>query len=145
MKHKSKVINNLVLKRKNRPGLAARHGQNPVLSAGLIPCRNAPGLVNRLIIFRLALEAEGHGTDSVITAYHHFPEPDAHPRPLVKIVATAVSGGGGFGGQEGPITQIGGGADSVLADLLRLRPAEAGDGLRDGLLQGVEREVAEPG
>ena len=74
---------------------------------------------------RFAPEAEGHGTDSVIAAYHYH-QGQIRPRvPLVKIVASALTlGSGGSGGREGPIAQIGAGFGSLLGNLLHLRPAE---------------------
>jgi len=83
------------------------------------------GIVSGLLVFTLAPEAEGHGTDAVIAAYHHR-QGQIRPRvPLVKIVASAITlGTGGSGGREGPIAQIGAGFGSLLANLLRLRPAD---------------------
>ncbi|MGD0652887.1 MAG: chloride channel protein [Thermoguttaceae bacterium] len=82
------------------------------------------GLASGLLVYSLAPEAEGHGTDAVIAAYHS-PQGQIRPRvPLVKIVASALTiGTGGSGGREGPIAQIGAGFGSVLANLLHLRPA----------------------
>ena len=72
-----------------------------------------------LLVYSLAPEAEGHGTDAVIAAYHS-PQGQIRPRvPLIKIVASALTiGTGGSGGREGPIAQIGAGFGSVLANLL---------------------------
>jgi len=83
------------------------------------------GIISGLLVFTLAPEAEGHGTDSVIAAYH-YRQGQIRPRvPLVKIVASAITlGTGGSGGREGPIAQIGAGFGSLLANLLRLRAAE---------------------
>ncbi len=83
------------------------------------------GLCSGILVFTVAPEAEGHGTDSAISAYH-FRQGQIRPRvPLVKIVASALTlGTGGSGGREGPIAQIGAGFGSLLASLLRLRPAE---------------------
>ncbi len=79
------------------------------------------GLLSGVLVFTLAPEAEGHGTDAVITAYHQE-QGQIRPRvPLVKIVASALTlGTGGSGGREGPIAQIGAGFGSVLANLLHL-------------------------
>src|SRR5262249_7144615 len=81
------------------------------------------GLVSGWIVFRYAPEAEGHGTDSVIAAYHHKQGVIRGRVPLIKLVASAITlGTGGSGGREGPIAQIGAGFGSALAGLLRLGP-----------------------
>ncbi len=83
------------------------------------------GLLSGVIVYTFAPEAEGHGTDSVIAAYHYH-QGQIRPRvPLVKIIASALTlGSGGSGGREGPIAQIGAGFGSLLANLLHLRPAD---------------------
>ena len=83
------------------------------------------GLLSGLLVFTFAPEAEGHGTDSVIDAYHRK-QGQIRPRvPLIKIVASAITiGTGGSGGREGPIAQIGAGFGSLLANLLRLSVAD---------------------
>src|SRR5947209_5410844 len=83
------------------------------------------GLISGWIVFTFAPEAEGHGTDAVIDAYHRK-QGVIRPRvPLIKIVASALTiGSGGSGGREGPIAQIGAGFGSFLATLLKMRPAE---------------------
>ena len=86
----------------------------------------------------MAPEAEGHGTDSAIAAYHYH-QGQIRPRvPLVKIVASALTlGTGGSGGREGPIAQIGAGFGSLLANLLRLRPAERRVLMAAGMGSGI--------
>ena len=83
------------------------------------------GLASGILVFTVAPEAEGHGTDSVIAAYHNR-QGQIRPRvPLVKIFASALTiGTGGSGGREGPIAQIGAGFGSFLANLLRLQPTD---------------------
>jgi CIC family chloride channel protein len=83
------------------------------------------GLVSGWIVFRFAPEAEGHGTDAAIAAYH-FHDGLIRPRvSLVKLLASAVTlGTGGSGGREGPIALIGAGFGSVLSRLLRLSVVE---------------------
>jgi CIC family chloride channel protein len=83
------------------------------------------GLISGWLVFSLAPEAEGHGTDAVIDAYHRR-QGIIRPRvPLIKIVASALTiGSGGSGGREGPIAQIGAGFGSFLATLLHMRPVE---------------------
>ncbi|MGI5869763.1 MAG: chloride channel protein [Kiritimatiellia bacterium] len=79
------------------------------------------GLVSSAIVLRFAPEAEGHGTDAAIEAYH-FRGGKVRPAvPPVKAIATAlVIGTGGSAGCEGPITQIGSGFGSAVASLLGL-------------------------
>jgi CIC family chloride channel protein len=83
------------------------------------------GLISGMLVFTVAPEAEGHGTDAVVAAYHHH-DGSIRPRvPLVKMIASALTiGTGGSGGREGPIAQIGAGFGSFLAGALRLRPAD---------------------
>lgn len=96
------------------------------------------GLLSGLIVYRLAPEAEGHGTDAAIAAYHYH-QGTIRPRvPLVKIVASAITlGTGGSGGREGPIAQIGAGFGSFLGGVLRLRPAERRILLAAGMGAGI--------
>jgi CIC family chloride channel protein len=96
------------------------------------------GLAAGLIIYTLAPEAEGHGTDSAIAAYHQHQGYMRPIVPVVKIVASALTiGTGGSGGREGPIAQIGAGFGSLLAGLLRLRPAERRVLLAAGMGAGI--------
>ncbi len=96
------------------------------------------GIVSGLLVFTLAPEAEGHGTDAAIAAYHHH-QGNIRPRvPLVKILASAITiGTGGSGGREGPIAQIGAGFGSLLGRLLRLRAAERRILMAAGMGAGV--------
>ena len=73
------------------------------------------GLVSGLLVYRFAPEAEGHGTDAAIAAYHEH-QGYIRPRvPLIKLLASALTiGSGGSGGREGPIAQIGAGFGSML-------------------------------
>ena len=111
------------------------HALNPWLLL-LIP--TVGGLLSGILVFTLAPEAEGHGTDAVISAYHNK-QGQMRPRvPLVKIVASALTlGTGGSGGREGPIAQIGAGFGSLLANLLRLRPAERRVLMAAGMGSGI--------
>lgn len=96
------------------------------------------GLVSGFIVFRFAPEAEGHGTDGAIEAYH---EKDGFIRrrvPFVKLIASAITiGTGGSAGREGPIAQIGAGFGSFLATTLRLSKRERRLLLAAGLGAGV--------
>src|SRR5437763_490001 len=78
------------------------------------------GLVAGIIVFSLAPEAEGHGTDAAIAAFHQG-KPIRARIPLVKLVASAITiGSGGSGGREGPAAQISAGFGSLLGSLLHL-------------------------
>jgi CIC family chloride channel protein len=96
------------------------------------------GLVSGCLVFWLAPEAEGHGTDAAIAAYH-YRQGEIRPRvPLVKIIASALTiGTGGSGGREGPIAQIGAGFGSFLGSMLRLGPAERRILMAAGMGAGV--------
>jgi CIC family chloride channel protein len=96
------------------------------------------GLVSGWIVFTFAPEAEGHGTDAAIAAYH-FGGGRIRPRvPLIKILASAITlGTGGSGGREGPIAQIGAGCGSWLGGVMRLRPSERRVLLAAGMGAGV--------
>ena len=81
----------------------------------------AGGLIGGLLIYWLAPEAEGHGTDAVIDAYHRRGGYIRARVPVVKALASAVTlGSGGSAGREGPVAQIGAGIGSSVARLLRL-------------------------
>ncbi|HEX8203737.1 MAG TPA: chloride channel protein, partial [Isosphaeraceae bacterium] len=83
------------------------------------------GLISGLIVFTWAPEAEGHGTDALVRAFHRGGGQIRARVPLIKAVASIITiGTGGSAGQEGPIAQIGAGFGSLLARLLRLTPDE---------------------
>lgn len=83
------------------------------------------GLIAGVIVFRFAPEAEGHGTDAVVDAFHRKGGLIRGRVPIVKTIASAITiGSGGAGGREGPIAQIGAGFGSVFATLLGLSPRE---------------------
>jgi chloride channel protein, CIC family len=101
------------------------HGLGPVRPwmIALLPALG--GLLVGLLVYTLAPEAEGHGTDSVIDAFHNKQGRIAGKVPIVKMIASALTiGSGGSAGREGPITQIGAGFGSVLGRWLRLPPAQ---------------------
>ena len=83
------------------------------------------GLLSGILIYRFAPEAEGHGTDAMIRAYHDQGGAMRARVPLVKAVASALTiGSGGAAGREGPVVQIMAGIGSVLAQRLGLSAEE---------------------
>jgi CIC family chloride channel protein len=79
------------------------------------------GLLAGFIVYRFAPEAEGHGTDAAIDAYHNQQGRIRRRVPIVKAISAALTlGSGGSGGREGPIAQIGAGFGSFLAQRLGL-------------------------
>ena len=79
------------------------------------------GLIAGFLVYRFAPEAEGHGTDSAIDAYHNKQGRIRARVPIIKALASAATlGSGGSGGREGPIAQIGAGFGSFLGDRLGL-------------------------
>jgi CIC family chloride channel protein len=79
------------------------------------------GLVSGILVYLLAPEAEGHGTDAAIDAYHHHEGKIRARVPFVKAIASAITmGTGGSAGREGPIAQIGAGLGSNIAGWLGL-------------------------
>ncbi len=83
------------------------------------------GLLSGIIVYTLAPEAEGHGTDAAIASYHFRGSKVRPIVPLIKAIASAITiGSGGAAGREGPAAQIGSGATAVLCDVLRVPVAE---------------------
>jgi CIC family chloride channel protein len=83
------------------------------------------GLGAGLLIFLIAPEAEGHGTDAMIDAFHHAGGFVRKRVPPIKVLASALTiGSGGSAGKEGPIAQIGAGLGSMLASWMGLRPRD---------------------
>ncbi len=83
------------------------------------------GLLAGALVFLFAPEAEGHGTDAVIRAYHELGGRIRARVPVVKTLASAITlGSGGSGGREGPIAQIGAGLASVVSDVLHFKDSE---------------------
>jgi CIC family chloride channel protein len=96
------------------------------------------GLLSGLLVFRFAPEAEGHGTDAAIAAFHHHPRGIRARIPAVKLVASAITiGSGGSGGREGPTAQISAGFGSFLGRLLDLDARDARIAVAVGMAAGI--------
>jgi len=96
------------------------------------------GLVSGWIVYTFAPEAEGHGTDAAINAYHNQGGFIRNRVPIVKTLASAITlTTGGSGGREGPIAQIGAGFGSFLATRLKLSHRERRIMMAAGVGAGV--------
>ena len=77
--------------------------------------------VSSVIVYRLAPEAEGHGTDAAVAAFHKRAASIPFRVPVVKLVASALAiGTGSSGGVEGPSVQMGAGVGSTLARIAKM-------------------------
>ncbi len=94
----------------------------PMARPWLLPLVTAlGGLLSGIIVFKLAPEAEGHGTDSAIDAIHHKQGIVRARIPPIKLIASAITiGSGGSGGREGPAAQISAGFGSLMGKWLGL-------------------------
>lgn len=96
------------------------------------------GLIAGFIVYKWAPEAEGHGTDAAIEAFHHKRGIIRKRVPFLKTIASAITiGSGGSAGREGPIAQIGAGFGSYLATKLGLTDKERRIMMVAGIAGGV--------
>jgi CIC family chloride channel protein len=79
------------------------------------------GLLSGVLVYTFAPEAEGHGTDAAVEAFH-FKGGRIRPIvPAIKAIASAITiGSGGAAGREGPTAQISVGVGSIFADIMHL-------------------------
>src|SRR6202035_5745200 len=83
-------------------------------------------LIGAVLVYRIAPDAEGHGTDAAIAAVHHHPRGIRFRTVVVKIVASALTiGSGGSAGREGPTGQISAGFGSLISRIFDLSPSDA--------------------
>jgi CIC family chloride channel protein len=96
------------------------------------------GLASGLIVYTLAPEAEGHGTDAAIDAYHNKQGKIRRRIPFIKLVASAITiGSGGSAGREGPTAQLAAGIGSTIADVFRLSPQDRRVAVAVGIGAGI--------
>jgi CIC family chloride channel protein len=83
------------------------------------------GLLSGLLVYTWAPEAEGHGTDAFIDAFHNKHGIVRTRVPFIKGIASVITlATGGSAGREGPIAQIGAGIGSWLGRALKLNVHE---------------------
>ncbi len=96
------------------------------------------GLISGWVVYTYAPEAEGHGTDAAIDAYHRKGGFMRNRVPFIKTIASVFTiTTGGSGGREGPIAQIGAGFGSFLATTLKLSDRERRIMMAAGIGAGV--------
>ncbi|BDR92395.1 chloride channel protein [Vulcanisaeta souniana] len=105
----------------------------------LIPLSTAlGGLLSGLIVYTWAPEAEGHGTDAAINAFHRLQGRIRRRIPPIKLIASAITiGSGGSAGREGPTAQLSAGIGSILADLFSLPPEDRRIAVAVGIGAGI--------
>lgn len=96
------------------------------------------GLIAGGLATYFAPEAEGHGTDAAIAAFHDNPRGIRARVSVIKIIASAITiGSGGSAGREGPTAQISASFGSMLARRLDLAPADARIAIAVGIGSGI--------
>ncbi len=103
----------------------------------LLPILCFGSLLTGILVTRYAPEAEGHGTDAAIKAFHG----DGRIRkriPILKaITAILTISTGGSAGREGPAAQISAGFGALIADILHLSSRERRIALTTGIGAGI--------
>ncbi len=103
------------------------------------------GLFSGWLVYKYAPEAEGHGTDGALEAFHRKGGVIRGRVPIVKTLASIVTiGTGGSAGREGPIAQIGAGFGSFVATKLGLSAMDRRILLLAGMAGGVGATFRSP-
>lgn len=103
------------------------------------------GLISGWLVYKFAPEAEGHGTDGALEAFHRKGGVIRGRVPIVKTIASIVTiGTGGSAGREGPIAQIGAGFGSFVATKLGLSSMDRRILLLAGMAGGIGATFRSP-
>jgi chloride channel protein, CIC family len=103
----------------------------------LLPVICTGALFSGLLITYLAPEAEGHGTDAAIKAFHTEGRIRRRIPFLKAVTAILTISTGGSAGREGPAAQISAGFGSMIADYFELSPRERRLALTTGIGAGI--------
>jgi len=124
-----------------KPGLSPEEITNwkaPKDPYRLVLIMTLGGFLSGLLVYTFAPEAEGHGTDAAIRAFHRHEGKVRARIPIIKTIASAITiGSGGSAGREGPTAQISAGLGSIVAELLRLSPEERRLAVAVGIGAGI--------
>jgi chloride channel protein, CIC family len=103
------------------------------------------GLVSGILVYGLAPEAEGHGTDAAVKGYHRTSGRIRYRIPIIKTIASAITiGSGGSAGREGPTAQIAAGVGSFVGGILKLPDEERRVLLLVGMAAGLSAIFKSP-
>lgn len=115
------------------------HASSTALSFGmLLLIMTVGGLLSGWLVYTFAPEAEGHGTDGAIEAFHQKRGNMTFKVAVIKTLASAITlGTAGSGGREGPIAQIGAALGSILGQRLNMSARDRRILLAAGMGAGV--------
>jgi chloride channel protein, CIC family len=103
------------------------------------------GLISGVLVYGLAPEAEGHGTDAAVKGYHRTAGRIRYRIPIIKTIASAITiGSGGSAGREGPTAQIAAGVGSFIGGILKLPDEERRVLLLVGMAAGLSAIFKSP-
>jgi len=103
----------------------------------ILPVITLGGLLSGILVYTLAPEAAGHGTDAAIKAFH-CGRKVRWRIPILKAVTSILTiSTGGSAGREGPTAQIAAGFGSIIADLLHMSPRERRIAVATGIGAGI--------
>ena len=96
------------------------------------------GLLAGFVVYKLAPEAEGHGTDTAIDAYHNKKGNIRWRIPYAEFIASTITiGTGGSAGPEGPASQMGAGFGSFIAQIAHLSVEDRRIAVAAGMGAGI--------
>jgi CIC family chloride channel protein len=103
------------------------------------------GLIAGVLVYSLAPEAEGHGTDTAVKAFHRaggFIR--ARVAPLKMLASAITIGSGGAAGREGPTALISAGVGSIYGTLSKRPDEERRTLLLIGMASGLSAIFRSP-
>jgi len=103
------------------------------------------GLIAGVLVYSLAPEAEGHGTDTAVKAFHRAGGFIRARVPPLKMLASAITiGSGGAAGREGPTALISAGVGSIYGTLIKRSDEERRTLLLIGMASGLSAIFRSP-